>query len=240
MQALSLGERFHQALCTKLRAPSPTLTGLDENGAPLAGNAHVYFMPECDKHGYVTHMTLHAPGGFDDAACRAFGQLRKVWGAEGFDVKIVLLATGQPDDFAHAAPYFERSKTWTSLTPFLPVRHPKSTRAGVRKLDPANHLQIGSPEHDCWRLMDTISNQLKCELPVVSVTLVQPAGARILQGLRDIPCLDFQLRRRTGNGTRAGNRGYALRIEFSKEVSLPFGLGYGAHFGLGLFQPAEL
>ena len=133
---------------------SPTLTGCDDTGAPLTGNEHVYFLPECDAHGYVTHMTLHAPGEFDEIACRAFGQLRKVWGAEGFDVKIVLLATGQPEDFALASPYFRKAKTWVSLTPFIPVRHPKATRTGIPKTDAQKHLQIGSAEHDRWRLIE--------------------------------------------------------------------------------------
>lgn len=233
-QSLSLGERFHQALCSKLRASekSPALTGLDEQGRPLEGNDHVYFLPECDAHGYVTHMTLHAKRGFDDAACRALGRLRKIWGAEGFDVEIVLLAIGQPEDFSDASPYFRKATTWVSLTPFIPVRHAKATRTGTPKLDPENGQQIGSPEHDCRRLLKLID-------PDSTVTRVSLLGSRIQHGLRDIPCLDFQRQRKTGNGVRAGIQGYALRIDFAEKASLPFGLGYASHFGLGLFVPAQ-
>ena len=160
-QSLSLAERFHQALCKITNGQnSSCLTGR-ENNAPIKGNSHVYFLSECDAHGYVTHMTLHAPGGFDDAACRAFGKLRKVWGMEGFDVKIVLLATGQPDDFFIASPYFHKSKTWVSLTPFIPVRHLKATRSGMAKTDATKKgLQIGSPQHDCWRLLEILAFEL--------------------------------------------------------------------------------
>jgi len=242
-QSLSLAERFHQALCKITNGQnSSCLTGR-ENNAPIKGNSHVYFLSECDAHGYVTHMTLHAPGGFDDAACRAFGKLRKVWGMEGFDVKIVLLATGQPDDFFIASPYFHKSKTWVSLTPFIPVRHLKATRSGMAKTDATKKgLQIGSPQHDCWRLLEILAFELGMaeRFPITNVSLADDQtckGTRIKVGLRDIPCLDFQRNRRTGNGTRADNRGYSLRLEFEKEVSLPFGLGYGAHFGLGLFVP---
>lgn len=237
-QSLSLAERFHQALCSKLREGerSPALTGLDEQGSPLTGNDHVYFLPECDAHGYVTHMTLHAKRGFDDAACRALGRLRKVWGAEGFDVEIVLLATGQPEDVTstpqNTSPYFQPAQSWVSLTPFIPVRHAKSSRTGTPKLDPDNGLQIGSPEHDCWRLLKLIDSDS-------TVTRVSLLGSRIQHGLRDIPCLDFQRQRKTGNGVRAGVQGYALRIDFAEKASLPFGLGYASHFGLGLFVPAQ-
>jgi CRISPR-associated protein Csb2 len=235
-QSLSLAERFHQALCKHLEGHgnSPVLTGCDDTGAPLTGNEHIYFLPECDDHGYVTHMTLHAPSGFDDNACRVFGRMRKVWGMEGFEVKVVLLATGQPDDFADASPYFKKSKVWTSLSPYVPVRHVKATRTGVPKMDVVRNIQIGSPEHDCWRLLEIVAPKSS----VVRVTKFgTPLGTRIKCGLRDIPCLDFQRNRRTGNGTRADNRGYALHIEFKEAVSLPIGLGYAAHFGLGLFVP---
>ncbi|MFA6960867.1 MAG: type I-U CRISPR-associated protein Csb2 [Opitutaceae bacterium] len=231
-QSLSLAERFHQALCKHLEGhgSSPVLTGVDDNGTPLTGNAHIYFLPECDDHGYVTHMTLHAPLGFDDTACRVFGRLRKVWGMEGFEVKIVLLATGQPEDFAGASPYFKKSKVWISLTPYVPVRHAKASRAGVPKIDPDNGLQIGSPEHDCWRLIKIVAPNL----PVLSVSRL---GTEIQNGLRKTACLNFQRQRKTGSGTRADNRGHALQIEFSEPASLPLGLGYAAHFGLGLFAP---
>jgi len=233
-QSLSLAERFHQALCAQLGdASSPALTGIGEDGKPLTGNAHAYFLPECDAHGYITHLTVHAPLGFDDNACRAFGRLGKVWGRDSFDVRVVLLATGHAMDFANASPYFKKSKTWTSLTPFVPVRHAKTTNSGAPKLDPQNGLQLGSPAHDCRRLLELISPSHA----IASITLQEPNGTRIRQKLRDIPCLDFQRQRRYGEGMRAGNRGYALRIEFEEEHSLPIGLGYAAHFGLGLFVP---
>ncbi len=197
---------------------------------PLSGNAHTYFLPECDEHGYVTHLTLHAPGGFDAAARRAMSRLAKVWGAEGFDIEIILLATGQPSDFATASPYFREARVWESLTPFVAVRHAKSSRSGVPKIDPLNDLQIGSPEHDCWRLLALFD----VDLPILGVSQL---GPRVRVGLRDISCLDFQRRRRTGVGVRSGGRGVALRVELSEPTALPFGVGYGAHFGLGAFFP---
>lgn len=238
-EALSLGERFHQALCSRLPTgqSSRTLTGCDENRVRLTGNRHAYYLPECDAHGYVTHMTLYASDGFDDAACRAFGRLREVWGAEGFEVKVVLLAMGAAGDFASASPYFRSAKKWASLTPYIPVRHPKATRTGKPKVDAKTGLQVGSPAHDCWRLLDLVKRDLAPDLRVVNVS--ERAEPRIRCGLRDISCLDFQRNRKTGEGMRAGHRGYSLTIEFDRASPLPFGLGYGGHFGLGLFRPVD-
>ncbi len=233
-QSLSLAERFHQSLCKLLDGySSPALTGVDANGQPLAGNAHAYFLPECDHHGYITHVTVHAPCGFSPEDSRALSRLRKVWSIEGkgAEIDVILLATGQMGDFDPASPYFRKSRIWRSLTPFVPVRHAKATRTGVPKVDPANGLQIGSPEHDCLRLLSLIDPDL---LPA----RVKHLGARLCVGTRSIPALDYQRQRRNGGGTRGDHRGYALEIEFEKPTALPFGLGYAAHFGLGLFQPA--
>ena len=234
-QSLSLAERFHQSLCAKLAGVhSLALTGVDESGQPLAGNAHAYFLPECDTHGYVTHLTVHAPCGFSSEDTRVLSRLRKVWAIEGkgTEIDIVLLAIGHADDFDPTSPYFRPSRIWRSLTPFVPVRHAKATRTGVAKLDPANGLQIGSPEHDCLRLIELLGT----DLPPVQVRLL---GTRIQAGLRDIPCLDFQRQRRHGGGTRGDHRGCALELEFEKPTTVPLGLGYAAHFGLGLFVPAD-
>jgi CRISPR-associated protein Csb2 len=234
-QSLSLAERFHQALCKHLDGvSSPALTGVDADGQPLTGNAHAYFLPECDFHGYVTHVTVHAPCGFSAADSRALSRLRKVWSIEGkgAEIDVILLATGQAADFNPASPYFRSARTWRSLTPFVPVRHPKAFRTGKPKEDPANGLQIGSPEHDCLRL-------LKLNAPTAPPARVRNLGARLSVGLRDIPALEFQRQRRHGGGTRGDHRGHALEIVFREPTSCPIGLGYAAHFGLGLFVPAD-
>lgn len=234
-QSLSLAERFHQSLCKHLDGiASPALTGVDADGRPLTGNAHAYFLPECDLHGYVTHITVHAPCGFSAADSRALSRLRKVWSIEGkgAEIDVILLATGQAADFNPASPYFRPARVWRSLTPFVPVRHAKATRTGVPKRDPANGLQIGSPEHDCLRLLSLIA-------PEAKIVRTKNLGPRLTVGLRDIPALDFQRQRRNGGGTRGDHRGYALELEFAEPTALPFGLGYAAHFGLGLFAPVR-
>lgn len=234
-QSLSLAERFHQSLCKHLDGvASPALTGVDASGQPLTGNAHAYFLPECDHHGYVQHVTVHAPLGFSPEDSRALSRLRKVWSIEGkgAEIDVILLATGQAADFDPSSPYFRPSRIWRSLTPFVPVRHAKATRTGLAKIDPTNGLQIGSPEHDCLRLLSLVAPDAK---PI----RVQNLGARLSVGARSIPALDYQRQRRNGGGTRSDHRGFALEIEFPEPTAMPFGLGYAAHFGLGLFAPVH-
>jgi len=232
-QSLSLAERFHQALCKHLDGTaSRALTGVDTDGKPLTGNAHAYFLPESDPHGYVTHLTIHAPCGFSPDDTRALSRLRKVWSIEGkgAEIEVILLATGQAADFDPASPFFRPARTWRSLTPFVPVRHAKATRTGIPKRDSANGLQIGSPEHDCLRLLSLIRQE-------EPLPRVRNLGNRLEIGLRSIPALDYQRQRRSGGGTRGDHRGIALELSFEEPTILPFGLGYAAHFGLGLFAP---
>lgn len=50
----------------------------------------------------------------------------------------VALLSRASDDAAPACRYFRSARVWRSLPPFVPVHHPKSTRAGVPKIDPGS------------------------------------------------------------------------------------------------------
>ncbi|MDD2835916.1 MAG: hypothetical protein PHY05_07175 [Methanothrix sp.] len=70
------------------------------------------------------------------------------------------------------------------------------------------------------------------------IASVEPiAGA--LMGKKQIGWSSFRLSRDRGRGRRAGSRGYGFQIEFSDPVKRPLAVGYGAHFSMGLFVPAD-
>jgi CRISPR-associated protein Csb2 len=235
-QALSLGERFHRALVS--RCDAPVFTGLDPvTKKPFAaGHQHAFYLSECDPHrGQVKFLTLYARMGFDAEARRALEQLRQTWGFDGHKLQLILLGTGERADFGgmsadagQSLPLASASE-WVSLTPFVPTRHLKTRHNGTPKLDETG-LAIGSPEHDLRRLFkqEGFPEPTKVEL-VPHLTL----------GAKRIRWLEFQRTRKHGEGARAGERGYGFRITFPKPVDGPLALGYGAHFGLGLFVPAE-
>jgi CRISPR-associated protein Csb2 len=232
-EALSLGERFHRALVS--RCASSVFTGCDIDGKPLAsGHQHAFYFSECDSRlGIVKFLTLYARMGFDAEARRALDQLRQTWGYDGHKLQLLLLGTGDREDFAgknsqagHSLP-LSSSTEWLSLTPFVPTRHVKTRKNGEPKMD-ANNLMIGSPEHDLRRLLR------ESGLPEPSKVTQLP---HLSIGDRRISWLDFQRTRRYGHGTKAGERGYGFRITFTDSVSGPLAFGYGSHFGLGLFIP---
>ncbi len=234
-EALSLGERFHRALVS--RCAAPVFTGCDTAGQPLAdGHQHAFYLSECDpQRGRVKFLTLYARMGFDAEARRALEQLRQTWGYDGHKLQLILLGTGERADFAgdnadagHSLP-LASSKEWTSLTPFVPTRHLKTRNNGTPKLDETG-LAIGSPEHDLRRLLK------QAGFPEPSKIELIP---HLTLGAGRIRWLEFQRTRKHGDGVRAGERSYGFRITFPDSVDGPIALGYGAHFGLGLFIPAE-
>ncbi|NEO28511.1 MAG: type I-U CRISPR-associated protein Cas5/Cas6 [Kamptonema sp. SIO4C4] len=47
----------------------------------------------------------------------------------------------------------------------------------------------------------------------------------------------FWRNRLQGKGSRGPMQGYGFKLKFNEEVKGPIALGYGAHFGLGVFLP---
>lgn len=153
INAVSIGDRVHDALCSKSdQGPgrAAVFTGLDTNDKPLPGHLHAHIL--CEANGEsdaITHVTVWAPMGFDAAACLALRRLNKVWGHGGHDLRLVLHAIGQPGEFEDCQ-LFSPSQNWRSITPFVSTLHAKTYRDGRPKLD-ANGWQQGSAAHDLLR-----------------------------------------------------------------------------------------
>src|SRR5690606_36801400 len=119
------------------------------------------------------------------------------------------------------------STHWRSSTPFIPTRHPKRYKDGRPKLD-ENGLQIDSPQHELLRLL--WAQGFPHPLKISPLNTVNLAG-------EEISWLEFRTERQSGGGRRASNAtGHGFEIVFQSPIQGPLTLGYGAHFGLGLFK----
>lgn len=232
---LLLATKVREALMSHSDA-LPVFSGKNALGEPLAGNRHAFIIPETyGDQGRISHISVYAPMGFDDVARRALETLRKVWSKGGYAQQLVLIGIGRPEDFAGVnttsgqCPLFATSTAWVSRTPFVPTRHPKTTRGGAPKFD-AEKRQIGSPEHDLCRLLSEAGHP--------APSRVEPIPATRLGG-KDVSWLEFRTVRKGGGGARTASRGFGFRIEFPSAVTGPIAVGYGAHFGLGVFVPDE-
>ena len=231
-KALAVGEQVHTVLCSKTISDGhPIFTG-----AGSSGHQHAHVFCESVNHplGHVTHVTVFAAGGFDADAVKALRNILWTWGFKRHELRLVLQGIGQPSDFADCK-LFGRSDKWQSVTPFVSTRHAKTFRDGRPKID-ANGWQTGSAAHDLLRLLALEPNL---------------HGAKIFKqldernrpfvfgenGERRFHSLQFQTLRHGGGGSRGHDNGTGFTIEFPKPVCGPIAVGYGSHFGLGLFQP---
>jgi len=233
---VSVAERVHAALCAgsdKTGERAAVFTGLGNNGKPRDGHTHAHIFCEAnDGRDSITHITIWAPMRFSDAACLVLRSLNKVWGYGGHDIRLVLHGVGQPGDFTDCS-FLGTSRIWRSFTPFVSTRHAKAYRDGRPKMD-ENGWQQGSAAHDLLRLLNLNPKWqgVKIRRQVPERELPFAFGDRRFRSLQ------FQTIRRNGNGRKGDNNGAAFIIEFPEPVSGPIAVGYGSHFGLGLFVPS--
>lgn len=227
-ECLAFGERVHTALCARSDA-APAFSGRHE-GQSIPGHEHTFILPESDERGLLTGLVLYARMGFDTVARDALRSLPGVWSRRGPGIKLLLVGLGTIDEFEDL-PQFRPSRVWESHTPFVPVRHIQRSRKGKPRIDPNTGLVRGGPEHDLRRLL--------AENGYPRPLAIHPVEALALPGRR-LRWSTFRRQRRIGNGIGAtGHPAFGFRIEFDRAVSGPIALGFGAHFGLGLFLPKD-
>ncbi len=252
--AVAVANKVRIALLSNSEGLPPIFTGKNDDGPLEEDHAHNHVIVEAlEETGYISHLTLYAPMGFDEAAQTAISKTTKIWDNDGpveFDAQAILLGFGRPEDFGgpnrragHSLALAE-SKVWRSRTPFVPTRHPKPNKTGE------HGYPVGSPPHDLLRLLgnrdlpdvvriDALEDH-DGEPPRPSETdgdRVHPVyGTRL--GGKPVRWLDFRTIRPDDRGQRSSSRGYGFEIEFAKPIRGPVCAGYGAHFGLGRFEPA--
>ncbi len=211
---------------------APVFSGRDPDGQPARDHRHAFILPEASgRRGLITHVTVYAPMGFDARARRALDAVRRVW-CGGAILDLVLLGVGQGADFAGEderagqCPLFATSASWVSRTPFVPTRHAKQHN-GRAKLDEAGRI-IGAPDHDLVRLLATQGYPAPAQIASVIDTRI---------GDRPTRWTAFRTQRNEGGGRRGPASAGGFRISFAEPVTGPIVLGYGAHFGLGVFVP---
>ena len=239
--ALSLTERIHMAL-VQLSNQDPLFTGCDAQKNPLKGHQHAYILPESNRprgqRGQITHITIVAQGGFHHRAREVLFKLRRLWNTEPHETQMVLLGLGVAGDFAGLrdqvgqCPLLATSNVWVSRTPFVPTRHRKTNKRGEPKYD-QNGRWIGSPEHDLARLLEEQLKERELNVTIEDIEVMTETPL----GQQSARWLDFQTQRQTGKGKRSSDRGFGFKVTFSEPIAGPVVVGYGAHFGLGLFVP---
>lgn len=227
-RTLPQAELLHRALVgvadKQLGSVPPVLSGCDRSGKRLTnGHAHAHIIPlDLDRDGHLEHILIWAPMGMDQRIQRVIRAVRETFTKGGVgSLKLALIAAGTLDDLRLLPGQFGHSLTavlgppggatrWVSATPFVPPRH--------RKLRGSN----------------TLEGQVAAEL--ASRGLSRPEDVRVLE-LREErwSTLRHFVRSRRFGPPAPVDCGFAVEIRLSKPERGPLCLGYGSHFGLGLF-----
>jgi CRISPR-associated protein Csb2 len=185
------------------------------------GHEHAhYFATDEDRDGQIDHITIYAPRGFDEADIEALRSLRTIFrSGNGAEVQLTLPEFGGRDWLSRYS-VFGEARGWRSATPFSLPRF--ANRGG------------GKPP----RPRDLPDAQLRRELRSRGlpepISIVASEGY-VTRNAETIPWSEFEVRR--FNGTE-GHGVAGFEIEFPEPVRGPVALGFGCHFGLGLFLPA--
>jgi CRISPR-associated protein Csb2 len=225
-------ELLHRALVSLAERQgihSRALTGCDESGRPLRGpHDHAHILPlDLDDDGHLDHILLWAPMGLnhrDQAAVRAVRQTFTKGGVG--PLRLALAGSGGLSDLSGLPGTFGdglrtvlgshvAAKVWRSTTPFVPPRYLKK------------------------RGRNTIEGQIAAEL--ASRNYPSPAEVRMIDPHEDERARQHRhfVRSRRYGPAAPVDCGFTVELRFSNPVRGPMCLGYGSHFGLGLFRPVS-
>jgi len=218
-RGLPIAELVHRTLVRKLDdAECPELTGRAPGGSPLEGHRHASLLGlDLDGDGRLDHVLVHAPMGLGRVAQQALRSLRALY-ARDAHLFTTLVGLGKRDDFARVGdrnvPEVHESSCWVSRTPFVPPRHLKTKRHS---------------------LVEQVRAELSSRgLPALTRMDVMDREAIVNRGFHHF----VRARREPGRAPPAP-RFFGLYIELERPTRGPLSLGYGSHFGLGLFVPNE-
>lgn len=239
---------------------SEVITGKSFDGTPLANHQHAHFIvTDEDGDGRIDHLTIYAPREFDRNDLEAITKMSFInWQTSRADerviyddkrlcdekyavnrtgVRLILQGLGTAEVFAapdKKAALFRSARVFRSVTPFSLPNFP--TRGG------------GKPA----RFKDSPEGQLRRELrkrglpEPIKVTPIKGFFEKlapienIAEAAPRLRWLEFTHRRFKG---ASGNGLAGFEIEFAPEdaekLETPLTLGFGSHFGLGLFLPVE-
>lgn len=204
------------------KAP-PEISGRGPDGKPLMdpSHSHAFWLPEdADGDGFIDHVSVYVKSGITDDVRVKLDRITRLWLAskpadedEGGprarkEWRLALEGFGRPTDFAGSARIFGTSRRWQSSTPFLASGHLKGTGypGEVRR------LLARRSYHD------------------VAGVEVAP-----IDGSIERHPLHFHRFRSRGREVQPDAAGTLLKIRFPKPFHGPLAIGYGSHFGLGLF-----
>lgn len=229
-RVLPQAELVHRSLVAHVargaQVHCPELTGRGDDGTPLKGHKHAHVLPiDLDGDGHLDHVIIHASMGLGPDAQRAVLGLRRTWTKGGVgELRLAVVGVGKLDTLRSLPnPFGSRvaellgpptgARSWASATPLVLPRFQKR------------------------RGRNTLEGQILAEL--TSRGLPPAAVTTLPWDAQTLPMRHAVRVRRAPAAPPPVDAGLAVTLTFEKPVSGPVTLGYGAHFGLGLFRALD-
>lgn len=217
--ALKIGEAVraaamhHAERLDHLEEIPPVLSGHEMEGEPP--HQHAFYLPEdLDDDGRIDHVTVHAAAGLGKEGLEALDHIERLWESRGAEWRVLLEAYGSRQEFWRH-PYLAPSRSWQSVTPYL---HP-------------------------WFRKKSFSVEDQIRREIAARGLPEPELEAVptvkIHGRERRPVHFHRFRRRAGL-TQPDTRGSFWRVTFAEPVAGPIALGFGCHFGLGMFAALDL
>ena len=207
------------------------ISGRDADGRPLKdpSHTHAFWLPEdADGDGRIDHVSVFIADGMNDGIRGALDRITRLWLApkhreqddapEPGSVKewrLALEGFGRPADFAGGARIFGTSRRWRSVTPFLA----------------SGHLKAAGYPGEVRRLL----RRRGLEAADVMATRRETIDV----GGTPRRAIHFHRFRSRGREVQPDAAGALLDIVLPEPLTGPLAIGYGSHFGLGLFATKQ-
>jgi len=228
--AVRIGEAFRLAamgLARRILGSESIPNELSGHALPETNrHAHAFWLPEPNGRGEIEHVLIHAPGGIGPDAVRVLTALRHINREEGEPLRVMLEGIGQSALFEQITVFVAESKVWRSVTPYLHPWHLK--RPQLRSPDSLRNALFGQLRREWKARGETLPDLVEMK----EVTSVRFAG-------RELYPVNFHRVRRKRGLVQPDTLGRILEIHFASPVRGPLALGFGCHFGLGLFVPVD-
>ena len=190
---------------------------------------HAFWLPEdADDDGRIDHVSVYIAGGISRDVQARLDRITRLWlplkqrseevDAEPGAVKewrLALEGFGRPADFAGGARIFGTSRRWRSVTPFLA----------------SGHLKAAGYQGEVRRLLE----RRGLEASAVGVERRETIDV----GGTPRRAIHFHRFRSRGREVQPDAAGALLDIVLPEPLTGPLAVGYGSHFGLGLFAAAR-
>ena len=205
----------------------------DGHRLDIPSHDHAFWLPEdADSDGLIDHVSVFIASGIDQSVQNSLDRITRLWttpkggtkgtesvNARAMEWRLALEGFGQPVDFAEEVKIFGTSASWLSATPFLA----------------SGHLKRSGYAGEIRRLLRRRGIDARYGFSVSEVSVTERAEISVGEATRR--AIQFHRFRSRGGESQPDTAGTMLEIKFPNPINGPLSLGFGSHFGLGLFVP---